>query len=123
MRIIIQPHYTAEIVNDHFYADYTGDQIFKKKEWEDLVMADVPEILINLPSSVYYGMITIRDPHKDAGEMYMEWRRPRKLSSVKDLITATIYTSGKSGRTVKKDITSRLIDEVTRLTSPLCKSV
>ena len=117
MRIIIQPHYTAEIIHDQLHAEYIGSKIANKRQWKGIIMADLPIMLINLPSSVHYGLIALRDQERYSREMYIEWRRPRIISSAKELITATMYTYGKSGKLIKEDITALIIDEVTRKVS------
>lgn len=114
MRVTLQPHYTAEIIHEQLHAEYIGSKISRKRQWKNLIMADVPNILINLPSSVYYGVIALRDRERYTREMYIEWRRPRIISSAKELITATMYTYSKSGKLIKEDITALIIDEVTR---------
>ncbi|WP_298574677.1 hypothetical protein [uncultured Porphyromonas sp.] len=114
MRVTIQPHYTAEILHDCFFAEYTGEPIASNSAVRGLIYTDIPKILMNLPSSVWFGKITIRRGSDEGGEIYVEWQRPMRAESTTEINSAKLWISGESGRQIEEDITQQLVDEVTR---------
>ena len=114
MRVTIQPHYTAEILHDCFFADYIGEPIASDSAVRGLIYTDIPKILMNLPSSVWFGKITIRRGSDEGGEIYVEWQRPMRAESTTEINSAKLWSSGESGRQIEEDITQQLVAEVTR---------
>lgn len=94
--------------------DIIGEPIASKRQAIELIHTDIPKILMNLPSSVWFGKITIRREIDEGGEIYVEWRRPMRAGSITEINSAKLWSPGQSGRKSKEDITQQLIAEVTR---------
>ena len=114
MRVTLQPHYTAEILNDCFFADYIGEPIASKRQAIELIHTDIPKILMNLPSSVWFGKITISKKGDEGRGICVEWERPRIVESITEINSAKLLIPGKQGSQREEDITEELIAEVTR---------